>query len=157
MQGAQHVVVALGNEEYALPVDQVREITRLSGVKPIPDAPAYVQGLINLRGQAIPLISLHLCFGTQRYYNNPDVLGKSTYALITEFKGELVALSVDEVREVRQIDEVMEPPRMVQVPYICGIINLSDRIIMKIDLPQMLKDIGLESINGATGEAVVGE
>jgi purine-binding chemotaxis protein CheW len=141
------VIIALGNEEYGLPIEYVREITRLGDIRSIPDAPEYIKGLINIRGQAIPLIDLHLRFGTHTRFVSTDIgceVEHNGYALISEYKNSLVALSVDEVREVRAIDDVDECPQMIHVPYISGIVNLPNRIIMKLDLELMLKDCGMD-------------
>ena len=143
------VVIALGNEEYGLPIEYVREITRLGDIRSIPDAPDYIKGLINIRGQAIPLIDLHLRFGTHTRLVDTEIEGEvehNGFALISEYKNSLVALSVDEVREVRDIDVVDECPKMIHVPYISGIVNLPNRIIMKLDLELMLKDSGMEEL-----------
>ncbi|NLO96929.1 MAG: chemotaxis protein CheW, partial [Peptococcaceae bacterium] len=53
----QTVVFTVGNEEYGLPVQYVKEITLLTDVHPLPQAPFYIQGLINLRGQALPVVN----------------------------------------------------------------------------------------------------
>lgn len=143
------VIIALGNEEYGLPVENVREITRLGDFSPISDALDYIMGFINIRGQDIPLIDLHLRFGIHTRFSNVDLDSKVKHngsALICEYKDSLVALSVDEVREVRTIDEVEECPQMIHVPYISGIVNLPSRIIMKLDLEQMLKDSGISEL-----------
>lgn len=132
--GKQVVIFALGKEEYGMPIEVVREITRLETVRPIPQAPAYVKGLINIRGSAIPLINLHSRFGIAK----DDVIASSEgeasaehkLALITEVNGEVVGFAVDEVREVRVLDDILPPPQLVTAPFIGGLVNLPDRIIM---------------------------
>lgn len=121
----QVVVFALGQEEYAMPIEVVREITSLSEVRAIPQAPSYVRGLINLRGTAIPLIDLHVRFGISE-------TNLSTFALITEVHGNPVGFAVDEVREVRILENIVLPPPLITASFIGGIVNLPDRIILKL-------------------------
>lgn len=147
--GKQVVIFALGQEEYAMPIEIVREITRLDNVRPIPQAPAYVMGLINIRGSAIPLIDLHSRFGVAK--NEESALAKEdssadyNLALITEVNGEAVAFSVDQVREVSVLDQIAPPPPLVTAPFIGGIVNLPQRIIMCL-IPEMI--LGKEELQG---------
>ncbi len=145
----QVVIFALGREEYGMPIEVVREITRLGEVRPIPQAPDYVQGLINLRGQAIPLIDLHLRFGIPAPATEAGKPGGQVnmFALITEVYGNLVGFAVDEVREVRVLDDVLPPPPLVTAPFIEGIVNLPDRIIMQLIPERILES---DEVQGLT-------
>jgi len=140
----QVVIIAVSDDEYAIPIEHVREITRIEKVQHVPDAADYVAGLINLRGQAIPLVSLHVRFGLQN--NTEKIMIKNAYALITEYYGVQVALLVDEVREVRSVPHLEEVPPLINTPYVKGVINLSGRLIMEIDIKEMLRDSGIEEL-----------
>lgn len=137
----QVVIFTLGQEEYAMPIEVVREITRLEDVRTIPQAPAYVAGLINIRGMAIPLIDLHVRFGikkTSLIQDGQDLTQKiNTFALITEVYGNYVGFAVDEVREVRIIEEFTPPPPLITASFIGGIVNLPDRIIVQL-IPELI-------------------
>lgn len=129
----QVVVFALGNEEYGMPIEVVREITRLGEIRSIPQTPHYVQGLINLRGKAIPLIDLHVRFGISAVgHKNSENASSETnsFALITEVNQKLVGFAVDRVLEVRTLEDVAPPPTLITAPFIGGLVNLPDRIIM---------------------------
>lgn len=133
--GVQVVIFTLGQEEYAIPIEVVREITSLGEIRSIPQAPAFVRGLINLRGKAIPLIDLHVRFGiqgdiTQKSENNLQT--ENTFALIAEVHGSYVGLAVDEVREVRILDNIVPPPPLIIASFVGGIVNLPDRIIIHL-------------------------
>jgi purine-binding chemotaxis protein CheW len=138
----QVVIFALGKEEYGMPIDVVREITRLGEIRSIPQAPPYVQGLINLRGQAIPLIDLHVRFGISavghRELEEASVETNS-FALITEVNQKLVGFAVDRVLEVRTLEHVAPPPPLITAPFIGGLVNLPDRIIMLL-VPDRILD-----------------
>lgn len=131
--GFQAVIFSLGSEEYGLPIEAVQEITRLSGVHPIPKAPDYIKGLISIRGQAIPLINMHQKFGIQ-----PQ--NEAEYAIIIEINGGLVGFAVEEVKEVRTLDDIAPPPLLITAPFIGGIVNLPDRIIIQIHPERILED-----------------
>ncbi|HUX47543.1 MAG TPA: chemotaxis protein CheW, partial [Desulfosporosinus sp.] len=139
----QVVVFTLGQEEYAMPIEVVREITRLGEVRSIPQAPSYVLGLINLRGKAIPVIDLHVRFGISDTNVTKDSQVSSgelnTFALITEVHGDYVGFAVDQVREVRTLENIVPPPPLVTASFIGGVVNLPDRIIVQLIPEQILQ------------------
>lgn len=138
----QVVIFTLGEEEYAIPIDVVREITRLGEVRAIPQAPSYVRGLINLRGTAIPLIDLHVRFGINGEKDSPsedNILMENSFALITEVHGNYVGFAVDQVQEVRILENIVPPPPLVTAPFIGGVVNLPDRIIIQLIPEQILE------------------
>lgn len=147
--GIQVVIFELGQEEYGMPIEIVREITRLGDIRPIPKAPGYVKGLINIRGSAIPLIDLHVRFGVERKISSgvEEKSSQEDFALITEVNGDLVGFAVDQVREVRVLEDIAPPPPLVTAPFIGGIVNLPDRIIMVL-IPDNI--LGKEEIQGIT-------
>lgn len=152
----QVVVFTLGEEEYAMPIEVVREITRLGEVRTIPQAPAYVCGLINLRDKAVPLIDLHVRFGISDVnvtVDSPVSTGeRNTFALITEVHGNQVGFAVDEVREVRILENVVPPPPLVTAPFIGGIVNLPDRIIIQLIPDQILESNEVQGLRQLTSK-----
>ena len=146
----QVVIFVLGKEEYAIPIEVVREITRLGEVRHIPQAPPYVQGLINLRGQAIPLIDLHVRFGIpavgHRELEDASIETNS-FALITEVNQKLVGFAVDRVLEVRTLKDVAPPPPLITAPFIGGLVNLPDRIIMLLVPDRVLDNTEMQVLS----------
>ena len=147
----QVVIFTLGQEEYAMPIEVVREITRLGEVRTIPQAPAYVRGLINLRDKAIPVIDLHVRFGIngskQSTDNSTPPEEQNTFALITEVHGNYVGFAVDQVREVRILDNIVPSPALVTAPFIGGIVNLPDRIIIQLIPEQILESSEVQGLS----------
>lgn len=143
----QVVVFTLGEEEYAMPIEVVREITRLGEVRTIPQAPAYVRGLINLRDKAIPLIDLHVRFGID---SSASPENQNIFALITEVHGNHVGFAVDQVREVRILENIVPPPPLVTAPFIGGIVNLPDRIIIQLIPEQILEGSEVQGLSQLT-------
>ncbi len=150
----QVVVFTLGQEEYAMPIEVVREITRLEEVRTIPKAPSYVKGLINIRGMAIPLVDLHVRFGidptklTTESSDQQEI--KNTFALITEVHGNYVGFAVDQVREVRILETIDAPPPLVTAPFIGGVVNLPDRIIILLIPEQILESNEVQGLSQLT-------
>ena len=132
-----------------MPIEVVREITRLGEVRPIPKAPSYVKGLINLRGVAIPLIDLHIRFGIARTEPSDESGERNAFAfaIITEVQGNLVGFAVDQVREVRVLDNVVPPPPLVTAPFIGGVVNLPDRIIIQLVPERILEERELAGLS----------
>jgi len=149
----QVVIFTLGHEEYAMPIEVVREITRLTEVRTIPQAPAYVRGLINLRGKAIPLIDLHVRFGIEGkkvIASEATTQTKNAFALITEVHGDFVGFAVDQVREVRLLENIVAPPSLVTAPFIGGLVNLPDRIIIQLIPEQILESSEVQGLSQFT-------
>ncbi|EGW36753.1 chemotaxis protein CheW [Desulfosporosinus sp. OT] len=150
----QVVVFTLGLEEYAMPIEVVREITRLGEVRAIPKAPPYVRGLINIRGIAIPLIDLHVRFGIERTQTTTITDGKTpkenAFALITEVHGNNVGFEVDQVREVRILENIDPPPPLVTASFIAGIANLSERMIIQLIPEQILESNEIQRLSQIT-------
>ncbi len=145
----QVVIFALGTEEYGMPIEVVKEITRLGEIRSIPQAPPYILGLINLRGQAIPLIDLHIRFGIPAVgQESEDIpLETNSFALITEIDQKLVGFAVDRVIEVRTLEDVAPPPPLITAPFIGGLINLPNRIIMLLVTDHVLETNELVSLS----------
>lgn len=146
----QVVIFALGTEEYGMPIQVVKEITRLGEIRSIPQAPPYILGLINLRGQAIPLIDLHVRFGIPAvgHQGSEDgALETNSFALITEIDQKLVGFAVDRVIEVRTLEDVAPPPPLITAPFIGGLINLPNRIIMLLVTDRVLDTNELVSLS----------
>ncbi len=130
----QLVSFCLGQEEYAVHVLRVIEIIRLPAVTRVPNAPHYVEGVINLRGSVIPLVSMRKRFSLDSVEH-----GKSTRTMIVEVAGELIGFIVDSVSEVIRVaeSEVRPPPPVVaggvEQECVSGVINKSGRLLIMLD------------------------
>lgn len=142
----QVVIFQLGSEEYAVPIEKVHEIIRLGEVRPIPQAPEYLLGLINLRGKSIPVIDLHVRFNIRAKRQDFQATKAQSQGLIVEMHGFIVGLLVEQVLEVRTFDGFDPPPPLVNAPFISGVINLGDRIIMQLIPDKIIEDGELQNI-----------
>lgn len=141
MKNLQLVVFSVGKELYGVGIDSVQEIVRVPDVTEVPDAPFFLEGVINLRGKVIPVIDLR-----RRLRLQGKEKTKSTRVLVTENEGStggLVGLLVDAVSEVRKVqpDDIEDPPEMVSaigVEYITGVAKIEEKLIILLDLKRVL-------------------
>ncbi len=139
-QMIQLVNFRLRDEEFGLDIGSVREITKVSNITHIPEAPSFVYGVTNLRGQVIAVIDLARQFGLAPQQELPE----TARIIVTEINGQTVGMLVDEVPEVLKIaDENIEPtPEVIQTEvgkdYIKGVGKLDNRLIVILDLEKLL-------------------
>jgi purine-binding chemotaxis protein CheW len=137
----QLVVFGVGKELYGVGIGSVQEIVRVPDITVVPDAPAFLEGVINLRGKVIPVIDLR-----KRLRLQGKERTKSTRVLVTENEGGmggLVGLLVDFVSEVRRVQSnaVEDPPEMVSAiggEYITGVAKADGDLIILLDLKRLL-------------------
>ncbi|HEY1977322.1 MAG TPA: chemotaxis protein CheW [Candidatus Baltobacteraceae bacterium] len=147
----QVVSFRLGGEEYGVDIAQVQEIIRMVEITHVPRAPRFMEGVINLRGQLIPIIDLRTRFGMSRI--NPT---KSTRIVVTEIGNKRVGIVVDSVSEVLNIpiENVEDAPEMVAgvgTEYIQGVGKLGERLIIMLDLTMVIsteEKQALETVEG---------
>jgi len=132
----QLVSIRLGNEEYGIDIAMVHDIHRMVKITQIPQAPPYLQGVINLRGQIIPVVDFRQLFKI----NKPETANTEKRIVVIE-SGQTVGFIVDSVSEVLRIPEssIKEPPEMIKTQvdtrYIEGVAQLSDnRLIIILDI-----------------------
>ncbi len=134
MASEQLVVFHLGNEEYAVSIAQAKEIIRYNGATRLPDTPAYLEGIINLRGKVIPVVDLAKQFGLVRDRRD------NAQAVIVEAAGREVGVVVDMVSEVLRIDAAaIEPAQAVRHAgeFMRGIGKLDGRLLIILDLDKL--------------------
>jgi len=134
----QLVIFSVGTEEYGLEVNQVQEIIRLLPITRVPRAAAFIEGVINLRGNVIPVVNLHYRLGLEQRKDTDR-----TRVIIAEVQGISVGLIVDQVLEVLYISRSdLEPPASAgnvdDAAFIRGIGKLHERLILLLDLESLL-------------------
>ena len=134
----QVVSFKLGSEEYGVDIGQVQEINRMVAVTKVPRAPQFMEGVINLRGQLIPIIDLRTRFGMERAEHT-----KSTRIVVTEIGTKRIGMVVDSVSEVLRLplEQIEEAPDMisgVETEYIRGVGKLEERLIILLDLGKIV-------------------
>ena len=141
----QLVVFTVEKEEFAAEITQVREIISLEKVTKVPSAPKFVYGVINLRGKLVTVVDLHKRLGFKR--SRPE---EDSKIIVSDVEDGVLGMMVDNVIEVARIPEsqIEPPPAMstgqIDVKYIMGIAKMKDRLIVILDLQNVL----LEGVAG---------
>jgi purine-binding chemotaxis protein CheW len=156
MDEMQVVSFALGTEEYGVAIAQVQEINRMVAITHVPRAPKFMEGVINLRGQLIPIIDLRTRFGMPRVEQT-----KNTRIVVTEIGAKRVGMVVDSVSEVHRIaeDQIEPAPDLltsVDTDYIRGVGKIGDRLIILLDLARVITAQEREQLGSIDDRELVG-
>lgn len=133
------IVFQLQDEEYGIPVQQVRSIEKVEHITRVPRTAPFIKGVINLRGVVTPIIDLRKRFGLQELEDT-----ENTRMIIVSKEDIEVGFIVDAANDVIDIHkDIIEPaPEVVgsvEVEYIQGVAKLEKRLIVMIDLDEVLK------------------
>ncbi|MCP4652117.1 MAG: chemotaxis protein CheW [Candidatus Omnitrophica bacterium] len=146
----QLVVFKLGGEEFAVNIQQVREIVRMVSITPIPRSPDFIEGVVNLRGQVLIIMELAKRLGLP-----VGTRSDKTRIIVAEVKDSTLGMIVDDVTEVLRIpvSRIEKTPELVEVDitkkYITGIGKLEDRLLILIDLANVLSSEEIEHVKKA--------
>jgi purine-binding chemotaxis protein CheW len=138
MSEEQLVVFELAGESYGVEISRVQEIDRMQAITVVPQAPPFVEGVINLRGRITPVVDLRTRFGLPKAEPTP-----LTRIVVVKAGEEWVGLVVDAVSEVLRIPvDAIEPPSAMvttaESTYLRGIAKLESRLIILLDLDRVL-------------------
>ena len=137
----QLVSFKLGKEEFGIDILQVQEINRMVEITQIPDAPSYVEGIINLRDKVIPVIDLRKKLGLEATEHC-----KETRIVVMDVNGRMTGMIVDSVSEVlRAPKSTIEPPpqmvNSVNADYLSGVVKLEGRLLILLDISKIAGEV----------------
>lgn len=126
--------------EYGVPITQVQEITRLTTPTRLPQVPDFVEGIINLRGNVIPIIDLKKRFDMATLDYTDD-----TRIILIDIAGQTVGIIVDEVTEVLRlpVNSIEPPPAIIggiTAEYLTGVGKLDGRLLILLDMAKILTE-----------------
>ncbi|MBR4277732.1 MAG: purine-binding chemotaxis protein CheW [Lachnospiraceae bacterium] len=131
----QYIVIRLGEEQYGIDISYVNNIVRMQRITRIPKVAPYLKGVINLRGEILPVVSLRLKMGLDE-----DVFDKATRIIIlkTENEGQ-IGIIVDEVKEVvtlseKSIEKVSHDNKSEKANFLSGVGKNNGELISILDL-----------------------
>ena len=130
----------IGSELYALDIMRIKEIIRPQKMTPIPKAPAFIEGVINLRGVVIPVADLR-----KRFDQPISETNRKNRIVVCSLSGRIIGLMVDEVTEVKRFgrNEIAPSPQFIDGPeanYFLGVARRDEDLIMLIDLEKILSN-----------------
>jgi len=140
MEGLQQVIFKLDKEEYGLDIMKVNGIEKYHEVIKVPNAPEYIEGMINLRGDVLPIFNLRKKFNLEDKDKDED-----TKVIVVRSEDIRVGFVVDKVVEIIDINEkdVEEaPPIVVGInrKYIRSVAKVEDRMIVLVDIDLLVTD-----------------
>jgi purine-binding chemotaxis protein CheW len=147
--GREYLSFRLGSEEYGIDILKVQEIRSYEAPTRIANAPAFLKGVINLRGVIVPIVDLRLKFGCN------DEIGPITAVIVLAVKGRVIGTVVDSVSDVLQLpnDTIKPPPHMgsmVDTQHLIGIATLAERMLILMDIESLMSSAELGVIDAVS-------
>lgn len=146
----QLVTFQLGNEQYGIDIMDVNEIWKAEGIRAIPNAPTYVEGIFNLRGEIVPVINLHRRFHIKRLILGEDdeLLSGS---IIININGTKIGIIIDKILRVVSIEpeQIQPPPQIISgigAEYIQGVVQGDDGYLIILDIRRLFDPKELQQI-----------
>lgn len=139
-ESVQYIVIKIGEEQYGIDISFIDNIVRMQSITRVPHVQPYFAGVINIRGEVVPVMSLRLKMGLEV----DEYTNKTRIIIVKSESNASVGLIVDEVKEVvtldeRTIDEVIRDSK-VDETYINGIGKNGDTLISLLDLNTVISD-----------------
>ena len=141
MAEVRQIIFKIGAEEYGFDIQLVNAIEPYMNIVPVPNAPSCIIGLMNLRGDVIPVYSLRKKFGMSEMQATPE-----TKLIVTRAKDMLLAFKVDAVVEILDFkdSQMVEKPIIIkttETEYIRSIAHLNNRMFLLVDHEHVLNDV----------------
>ncbi|WP_018275835.1 chemotaxis protein CheW [Teredinibacter turnerae] len=142
-QTDQYLTFIMAGEEYGVDILCVQEIRGWESATPLPNAPAHIKGVINLRGTIVPIVDLRQCFGMEAIDYTPV-----TVVIVLKVKSEsseyrVMGIVVDAVSDVYSLGKKdMRPPpdlsNAVNTDFVKGLVNVEDKMVILLDIDELL-------------------
>lgn len=136
----QYIVFRLDEQSYGIDIQNIQTIEKITAVMRVPKAPYCVKGVMNLRGEIIPVVSLRDQFGLEKI----DYTDKARI-IIVKIEEAMVGIIVDEVKEVIEIEEaqvenVQNIQGKIKTSHILGVGKVVDNIVTLLNLPNIIEE-----------------
>ena len=135
----EYLTFRLGDEEYGVDILKVQEIRGYDAVTKIPDAPAFVKGVINLRGTIVPVVDMRIKFNL-----GEAVYDDFTVMVILNVAKRVIGMVVDRVSDVVRLvdEEIRATPEFgsgIDVHYVAGLVERDDQMLIVLDIEKLFK------------------
>ena len=149
----QLVTFQLGQELYGVDIMDVKEIVKIQNIRPIPNAPYYVEGIFNLRSEIIPVISLHKRFRIEQVEKTEEDEEDEGGFIILNIDGIKIGIIIDRIERVVQVknEEIKPPPQMltgIGTEYIHGVIRQENGYLIILDIRRVFNPKDLQKLVG---------
>lgn len=142
----RYLTFFLGEEQYGIAIDRIKEIIAMMKVTYVPRTPQYMRGVINLRGSIIPVVDTRMRFGME-----PKEEDMHTTIIIVEVEKVNIGFIVDRVEEVASIDaaNLGVPPKFggnIDTDFICSMAQIGENVVMILDVMKLFQEDELVSL-----------
>lgn len=144
----EYLTFVLGNEQYGIEILKVQEIRGYDAVTQIANMPAFIKGVVNLRGKIVPIVDLRIKFNLGKVEYN-----EFTVVIILNLSGRIVGIVVDGVSDVRELSEehLREVPALVtriDTKYIVGLATIEQEMLILVDIERLMTSDEMELMEG---------
>ncbi|MDD6573099.1 MAG: chemotaxis protein CheW [Thermoflexaceae bacterium] len=141
------VVFKLGNEEYGVDINLVNGIEKYQQIVPVPNSVAFIKGIINLRGEVVPVYDLRKKFNMPAFSGN----GEERKLIVVKLPDIMVALEVDAVSEIHDfsVQDIVKMPDIVMndnTRFMERVANVNGRLIVLMDINYLLSEKEMEDV-----------
>ena len=148
VRGGEYLTFRLGQEEYGIDILKVQEIRSYEAPTRIANAPAFLKGVVNLRGVIVPILDLRIKLGC-----DSAELNALTVVIVLNMRGRVVGAVVDAVADVTQLEarQIQPAPEMnaaVDLRFIHGIANIGERMLILMDIESILSGNEFSLLDG---------
>jgi len=156
LKGGKFLTFLMANEKYGLEILKVREIIGMMDITPVPTTPAFIRGVINLRGKIIPVVDLRLKFGMEAKEDR-----QRTCIIVVQLSRSAQDLTmgiiVDEVSDVLDIDhDQIEPPPVfgadIRTDFILGMGKVDQKVVTMLDINRVLTEPEIALVGSSSGK-----
>lgn len=143
------IIFRLGEEEFGIPVELVKSIEKVQSITRVPGTASYITGVLNLRGVITPVIDLRERFELGSY--EPTEFTRMIVVSIHDTEAGLIADAANDVIDIRaeQIEPSPEVAGIIKTDYISGVVKVDKRLIIMLDLEEVLHSPSLPASSGA--------
>jgi purine-binding chemotaxis protein CheW len=155
-KGKKFLTFLMAKEKYGLEILKVREIIGMMDITPVPTTPAFIRGVINLRGKIIPVVDLRLKFGMEAKEDK-----QRTCIIVVQLSRSgqdlTMGIIVDEVSDVLDIDQdQIEPPPVfgvnIRTDFILGMGKVDQKVVTMLDIDRVLTEPEIALVGSSTGK-----
>ena len=138
----QYLTFIMNDEEYGVDILCVQEIRGWENTTPLPNAPAHIKGVINLRGTIVPIVDLRQCFGWQAIQYTPITV-VIVLKVKTEDSSRVMGIVVDAVSDVYTLSraEMRDAPDLgsaIDIDFIEGLVNVDNKMVILLNIDKLL-------------------
>ena len=140
----QFLTFALGQEEYGVEILKIQEIKGFSAITPLPNAPPFLKGVLNLRGTIVPIVDLRKKFGMDE-----ETYTKFTVIVVVQVRGQIMGFIVDAVSDVLSVSgsDIQPTPDLhgqVDTAFLTGLAKAGEKLVLLLDIDKILTatDVG---------------